>query len=416
MIQNGFDQVPDGMMDRIRERLAEHVSARKKRKKVKTVLIAVTCSLLLPISAYAVINISNDYYWNWYEGIKKAEKSGKTVEINKEFEYKDGKILFKDAVWEDDCLLITYSILEGESVIPANIHLYNEQWEMIQDGSVQGGGSLKIGINSEKLVGDTAYLSISGLDYPEVFHDIPVNWKIPIKVEKIDTEVVSINKEIKLDKGILRINNAVLGPASTKLYYEYIPSVDRQIWDVELGMSMKVNGKKYDCENDDDRANKGKVIFKIPLSKKEFLKAKFYLLITDITEYSGEKIIVEKGKVPFNVNVHGAKFKIEKMEVKDGHTYIDIVVDDTNRDFFDFDLMTLKNGEHLSRHTKSTKELRDKNIEESLKKDPNSVTASDYTNTIIKKSVEIEGEHDKVELMIKSLTYTEVPKYEFTVK
>lgn len=213
MIRNDFEQIPDGMMDRISKRLAEHVSARKKRRKVKTVLIAVACTLLLPISAYAFINISNDN-WGWFEGIKKAEKNGKTVEINKEFTYKDGKILFEDAVWEDDCLLLSYSVFKG-TYIPYDICMYDDNGERIdcdEDYEFDGkrNGTIKVSIDKNKKKSNVANLSILTLksSKPINIHNIEYEYELMIYKSLLTNGMAEINKEYNTSFGTLKLLNA----------------------------------------------------------------------------------------------------------------------------------------------------------------------------------------------------------------
>ena len=229
-----------------------------------------------------------------------------------------------------------------------------------------------------------------------------VNWKIPIKVDSISPEIINVDRYIKLDGGTFRIISLELGSASTSLNYEFIPSVgNNETTDITPVISMVANGVKYDAETGKEGLS-GKAVFKVPVNRSSLSNTAFNMFIINKTVKLGESITLENGKMPLSYDLQGAELKVQKMEVKDGNTYIDLIVDDTNRKFHDFNLSINTGEKHTTCSIGNSVEFNDKDVESRLKKDPYSITPSDVTNTTIKKSIKIDGEHKKVYFTLNS--------------
>lgn len=531
------DQIPEGMMDRVEQRLESHLVVKKNKRTKKVLVLLSILVLLIPATVYGFVNNSFD---SWFSAIKEANKKGKTVELNAAFENDSSKIIFEDAVWEEDKLRVSYRIVDGV-MCPRHFTLRNEKDEIINNRS--GGelldkeGALEAYFDKDKISGEKVFLSVEILEkirymdnyidykyslnidkeflatgqakvgksfeteygtitieeikiedgktiliykyevndeiaelseqetcpmiYPNFYikdadnntlesnsycnEDNPgiiksgltggiknldkplqlaivcdervVDWKVPIEVKKFASEVVEINKDIELESGTVRIIQMTLNPASTYIKYEFIPAKD---FENTIGIrplaEMVIGNKKYICTNYLEDLS-GEMEFPVGIDKKDLKKAKLDFHGIYRFEQRDERLKFTEGAVPTDFVVEGVKFRIEKMEIKEGKTNIEILVDGANRKFTDFDISYVaEEGGGLSIGVRGELEFTDSNIEQKLRNDPLSFEQSDIEKTIIRKKIELGGERDTVELMLEKFEFIDIHPTEIKIK
>jgi len=121
------DQIPEGLMDRVEQRLAAHLAVKKKKRVKKTLILLSMCLLLIPATVYGVV--SNNFN-SWFDAIRMAHNKGKTVKLNSVFEYEGNRIVFEDAVWEENELLVSFRIVVG-MLWPSKFSFLNDKDEVI---------------------------------------------------------------------------------------------------------------------------------------------------------------------------------------------------------------------------------------------------------------------------------------------
>ncbi|AEV68811.1 hypothetical protein [Acetivibrio clariflavus] len=531
------DQIPEGLMDRVEQRLAAHLAVKKKKRVKKTLILLSMCLLLIPATVYGVV--SNNFN-SWFDAIRMAHNKGKTVKLNSVFEYEGNRIVFEDAVWEEDNLMVSYRIVDGE-FWPSQFMLKNEKGEIInhQAAAEHNGkdGTLKVHFDEEQLSGEKAFFSIKSIEklkYPndniEFKHKLSINkdflttghavinktfeaehglitieeinikdgmtfltykcdwndkilslaeqdwtrmpmlafyikdaenniiegyshyngehskigkcglsgviknldkpielavefneklvdWEIPIEVKKFSSEVVEINKDVVMDSGTIRISEMILKSASTYLKYEFIPGKGYENTEgIRPLIEIVFGGKKYACSEYLQEMS-GKMVFPVGIDKKDLKKVKLNVLGIYRYEVRDEKFTLAKEAAPTYFVVDGVKFNVERMEVKDGKTCIDILVDGANRKFTDLDVSySVEEGEVVSKSVKGGLEFTDKSVEKKLEKDPYSFEVSDLEKTIIRKNLEIEKELNTVELKLVRFEYLELSRTEIKIK
>jgi len=530
-----YEQIPEGLMDRVEQRLSGYLAVKKKKRVKKTLALLSVCLLLIPVTVYGFVN--NDIQ-SWYDSIRMASNRGKTVKLNYDFEYEKSKIVFEDAVWEENGLLVSFRIVDG-MLWPSKFSLLNEKDEAI---GYSGGysindeneGTLKINFEEEEITGDKVFLSVEaleklkfsedGIDYKyklnidkeflatgqakvgktfeteygliaieeikikdgrtflnykydrndkmaktsehdsfedtklvifikdsennvlksnlylgkwssdveesELFgtirnldnslevaiecNEIPVNWKAPIKIKNPASKVIEVNKDIEIDSGTLRISEIVLKSASTRLNYEFIPSkgYENTIYVCPL-IDITLGGKRYTSTKGSD----GRLEFPVGIDKKDLKKVKLNVHAIYRYEECNEKFTLTKGDVPTSFVVNGVKFNVENMEIKDGKTYIDILVDRQKREFTNFDITTIrKKDEKYSVRVNGELEFADKSVEPKYNDAPYSFDKSILETIKIRKNMEINGEYDTVDLELSCFEYLDICNTEIKIK
>ncbi|GEM_PF-800426 len=530
-----YEQIPEGLMDRVEQRLATHLAVKKKKRVMKTLALLSVCLLLIPATVYGFVN--NDIQ-SWYDSIRIASNRGKTVKLNYDFEYEKNKIVFEDAVWEENELLVSFRIVDG-MLWPSKFSLLNDKDEVIGHSggysiNDENEGTLRFNFEEEEITGDKVFLSVEALeklkfsdddiDYKyklnidkeflatgqakvgktfeteygfitieeikikdgrtfltykydrndkmakiseqdklddtklvifikdsennvlksnlyigkrpsdieesELFgniknldnslevaiecNEIPVNWKAPVKIKNTASKVIEVNKDIKIDSGTLRISEIVLKSASTRLNYEFIPSkgYENTIYVSPL-IDITLGGKRYISTKRSD----GRLEFPVVIDKKDLRKVKLNVHAIYRYEERNEKFTLTKGDVPTSFVVDGVKFNIENMEIKDGKTYIDILVDGQKREFTNFDITTVrKKGEKYSVRVHGELEFADKSIEPKYNDEPYSFDKSILETIKIRKNMKINGEFDTVDLELDCFEYLDICNAEIKIK
>lgn len=531
------EHIPEGLMDRVEQRLAAYLTVKRKKRVKKTLVLLSMCLLLIPATVYGFVN---NNFNSWFDSIRMAHNKGKTVKLNTVFEYEGNKIVFEDAVWEEDNLMVSYRLIDGV-LLPSQFILQNEKGEIInhQAEAEHNGkeGTLKVYFDEEKLFGEKAFFSIKALErlkYPDdniefknkldidkdflttghavvnktfeaeyglitieeikikdgrtfltykcdwndkisstaeqdwtrlpmlffyikdaenniikgysfydgkyskieecslsgiiknldkpievavEFNEKLVDWEVPIEVKKFSSEVIEINKDVKMDSGTIRISEMILKSAGTYLKYEFIPAKGYENTEgIRPLIEIVFGGKKYAC-SDYLQEMSGKMVFPVGIDKKDLKKVKLNVLGIYRYEKRDEKFMLTKESAPTYFVVDGVKFNIEKFATKDGKTYIDILVDGANRKFTDLDVSySVKESEERSLSVKGGLEFTDESVEKKLERDPDSFETSDLEKSIIRKKLEIEEESNTVELKLDRFEYLEISNTEIKIK
>jgi hypothetical protein len=231
-----------------------------------------------------------------------------------------------------------------------------------------------------------------------VCYDQIVNWELPISIDRPAAEAFDINRDIKLDSGILQIHKLIQGAAGTSLHYEFMPSKGNEdIIGITPNIGMTVDGENHAAHPDNNglAGLAGVAVFQFPLDKENLSEAVFKVLTVERKVTFNKSIQLEFGNLQSSYDLSGSILKVERMDVKNGKTTIELELDDSNRKFYDFgfsirpvDIGT--NGVSCSVGGGST--LKDKNRQSELENNPDTMQASDFTDTIIKKTIEISGE------------------------
>jgi hypothetical protein len=534
------EQIPDGLMDRVGQRLLLHSAAKKKKRVKNTLVLMSILVLLVPASVYGFVNYNT---LGWFDSIRVAHEKGKTVKLNAVFEYGGSKMIFEDAVWIDNnILMVSYKIPNGVFLGKVKYILTNENGEKIADekGSecnYKGEGNIRFEIENDKMVGRNIFLSLltqqktfikSGIDFehrlnigkelltlgqaevnqvfqtaygpisiediktynsttelkfryvenreesqfvlikdgaeyklfPELFikdskdnilnsldysyeentgivtvcyngaitdldkpielaivcNDEIVNRRIPVKVDKTDNKVIEVNREIKTDVGTFRIGKVTLGAASTALEYEFIPAEGySNICKVEPFIELDVDGEKYGYQYERSGELSGQLFYPVGIDGEKADKLKLMVWRINWYEKHKEKFELDKGKVPNSYVLKEAKVYVEKMEVKDGKTYVEIMIDRDNHKCCDV-MLYAHNGENtIGTKSDGGIEFTDKRIQKKVENDFYSLDYSDLEKSVLRYSLELEGEHSHVELQTDMLKYTDLCKAEIKI-
>lgn len=540
------EQIPYGMLERISKRLEEHAGRRKKSRKLKIITVAALLAMILPLTVFSVTRMD----FNWIQSIKIAEENGKTIILNKTFEYENHKIKFENAVWEDFALLISYSIpdwADGKEYIPSEVSLADENGRPLGKGKIsgteydgKGSGILRFGLedldlkkenlilqihtltgpdinnsgnsyeitldknlkdkgkadvnyqfdtiygtlkfiaaryennklsfdysfdptpevkkliqpDSEKYIrvmhglfpkiylkdnqnnvvqmggrlsnpGSTEgeiFFSVDAgkLDYPLhmgfVYNESIVNWELPIQIKNPDSQLIKVNKTFKIGGGKLKINSLSLGSASTYLDYEFKPSEkEGLVIRAEPHISMVIDGQRYPGSLDTNN-RVGKVIFKYPLEREMLKKAVFVISGATRTVSHDQSIPIDESNINKEYDLEGAGLKVTKMEIKDGHTNIDMEVSRGKRKYYDFDFYIEAKDGPIEYSLTAKREYPDPDFEKKIMENSLLLKQSDVANNTIKSSIKINGEYKKVELKMRDLIYIDVCRKEFKVK
>ncbi len=238
------------------------------------------------------------------------------------------------------------------------------------------------------------------------------NWSLPIPVKKAEVETVSVNKEYKSEGGSFKIKNIYLGSASTYLDYEFIPDKGYEVTRLEPLVSMNIRNKNVQgSTSNGDLA--GKIIFKYPITRKDLKDVAFYVDSVKRSIKYGQSIKIDFDKTPgdYKIKVDGSEIQVTNLKIKDGKTTcFDLEVNDSNRKFSDFDVGIKADTQHLSWSSSSSSDEFE-NIFDKLKEGLG-LTSQDGKKSPLKKSIQVDGEHKKLEVEIESLVYSDSYKSE----
>ncbi|MDQ2086269.1 hypothetical protein RBH29_07485, partial [Herbivorax sp. ANBcel31] len=245
-----------------------------------------------------------------------------------------------------------------------------------------------------------------------------IDYEIPIPIKKEDFERVRIDKKVKLDQGILHIKELVLGSVSTRLRYEYLPSDNDNVVSLNPNIKMFVNNQKFSTSSCDYGLS-GELKFPIPLEAKDLDNVKFEIVNVEIEKDFDQTIHLDCENLVSSHELEGAQLSVDRMEIVDGSTFIDISVNEGTRNYYDFHISP---DFHIPPYVFGKSVVTSGGIEFTNKELENkhynqqSMNTSDYTKTIVRKKIVIEGEHKQINLIINKLIIKETCDETFRIK
>lgn len=249
-----------------------------------------------------------------------------------------------------------------------------------------------------------------------------VDWELSISIDRPAAKIIDIDRSIKLDSGVLQIQKLIQGAAGTSLDYKFVPSEGNEdIIGITPNIGMTVEGEKHAAHPDNNGlvGLAGVAVFQFPLDKDNLPQAVFEVLTVERKVAFKKNFQLESGKLQSGYDLGGSTLKVKRMDVKNGKTTIDLELDDSNRKFYDFGFHVTPvdiTNNAVAYSVGGDAVFKDKSRESELENNPDTIQASDYTDTIIKKTIEISGEHKTVDLVIENLIYIDVCKDRFKVK
>ncbi|MDQ2087904.1 hypothetical protein RBH29_15850, partial [Herbivorax sp. ANBcel31] len=251
MKHNYDEQIPDGMMERVSERLYLHKSIRKRRTKMATIML-VAFALLIPISAYSI----GIYEGSWQRGIRIANEKGRTIPLNEVYDDGTNRIKFDNVIWEEDMLLISYTVETG-NFIPRNYKLLDENYNFIDTGAggrhihpVNNSGALQLDIKND-ILEEKIFLKVYSLfDYTKIhlqessgdkLTDCDKVYTFPLNIDEsfLEEGNSNINLSFKTKYGLFKINKIMNEKGKTQIAYEIeLNEETKQILDTPDGFHL----------------------------------------------------------------------------------------------------------------------------------------------------------------------------------
>jgi hypothetical protein len=219
------EQIPDGMMDRVGQRLSLHSVAKKKKRVKNTLILLSVLVLLIPASVYGFVNYNT---LGWFDSIRVAHEKGKTIELNATFEYGKSKVLFEDAVWIDNnMLMVSYKIANGKFLGKVKYILTNEKGEKIADekGSecnYKGEGNIHFELKDDKMIGGNIFLSLLTQQKTLRNSDINFDYRLNIGKELLTLGQAKVNQVFQTTYGPISIDNIKTYNWTTELKFRYV--------------------------------------------------------------------------------------------------------------------------------------------------------------------------------------------------
>lgn len=217
-------------MDKIKNEQIESQKGKKNNKRRFFLIIAVVLVLILPISAYSLVN----KYWGFDYGVKIAIDNNEGLAVNKSLKYKEAEITIENAVWEEDELAITYSLNDSGYMLGLVTLVDEDDNQLVRGGSSHSGGENGgvinfSGLTQKDLKGDQVWLRIYSLK--NLKHFLKKNWEysFPYLEIKVTEEMknggfVDINQELEVAQGTFLLNYMGFGETITNLNYQFIPA------------------------------------------------------------------------------------------------------------------------------------------------------------------------------------------------
>jgi hypothetical protein len=201
-----------------------------------------------------------------------------------------------------------------------------------------------------------------------------------------------------LNSGVFNIKKLISGSASTSLEYDFVPVANGEnTTTVSPFIKMILKGREYEV-NPTKRGLSGKLRFQIPVEHEEHKDIRFNIFAIEREVKYGGKISLESGNIWPAYELEGARLEIQRFEAKDGKTYIDLVIDEGTRDYYDINVSIYSGEKHVSCSVGGHMEF------------------NDLTKTTIGKSIEISGEYEKIVLIIEELVYMDLCMEEFSIE
>jgi|GEM_PF-2886035 len=293
---------------------------------------------------------SDNMIWEKWPGIEIAVASGKAIELNKVFEYEGKKIKFEYAIWEEDSLLLIYSLPDKEmefTTMPSKFALVNKEgvnvsygWGMSSNDN--GRGYIEFDLQDKFIDGDELYLNIYTIrpERPDIYYS---NYTYTMLLDNsLSTKGYKYNlyKEYKTDYGTLKLKTANNedGRLTIDYTYELLPEVkeitrsdsEKNIYfhifpDISIqdtkGTIVRANGSSYEANGE-----AGKIYF----NGMPELGQNLTLFIKCSEKVVNWKLVVPVNRVPAEIISINKEFKSDNgiLKLKDLHldaasTYLD---------------------------------------------------------------------------------------------
>lgn len=221
----GYDvpNPPDGLMDRIKDRLAEHQQKKRSRRRQLAIVAAVILLFAIPASAY---NIAREYR-GFDSGVRTAIENQEGIKLAKSFRHEDWEITIEDAVWEENSLAVTYA-LKGNSYRLGALEIADGNDNKINQGYAlnggQDGGTIDFhNIDLGSIEGDLVWLKILTIMRNEFPPPIAASVQIKVTPAMKNREYEEINKELAVEQGTYLLKDVYFGRDDLRISYEFTP-------------------------------------------------------------------------------------------------------------------------------------------------------------------------------------------------
>lgn len=243
---------PDGLMDRIKDRLAEHQQKKRSRRRQLTLVAVVLLLFALPASAY---NIAREY-WGFASGVRTAIENQEGIKLAKSFRHEDWEITVDDAVWDDNSLAVTYA-LKGNSYRLGALEIVDENDNTISQGYAlsggQDGGTINFhNIDLGSIEGDLVWVRILTIMRNEFPPPIAASVEIKVTPAMKNREYEEINTELAVEQGNYLLKDIYFSKDDIRISYEFIPR--SEYWELynsgkgdllQPSMELKSGGHSY---------------------------------------------------------------------------------------------------------------------------------------------------------------------------
>lgn len=248
----GVPNPPDGLMDRIKERLAEHQKAKKLRRRQLAIVVTVILLFALPASAY---HIAREYR-GFASGVKIAVEHEEGIKIGQKLLQEDLEVTIEHAVWEDDELVIVYS-MSDQGFMLHRCSLVDENGSEIARAhyadDLDDGGIIRFNrINLGRVKGDQVWLRILSFEKKGLEPLSTAFKRVKVTPEMKEGEFAEINEELETEKGTYLVKHIRFGTNGTKINFEFIPKAQyRKFYEDGNGagflpqLGLVVAGKHY---------------------------------------------------------------------------------------------------------------------------------------------------------------------------
>lgn len=225
------------------------------------IIIAVICLLAIPAAAYYIyyqgipgraseVKVAID---NEQSAVKLAAKDESGNRIDQILQHGDLVLTIEQAVWEDDELVLAYSINDPGLGLGDYCLVYENSNQITLPYYSEGGRIIKfINMDTEAMKSGQVWLRILSLTKQELDPSFLSDHWISITPEMKQGEAVAINQELEAERGIYLLTQIHLGSDHTKISFEFTPQDKfRQFYASEYGHSfvprlgLNVAGKKY---------------------------------------------------------------------------------------------------------------------------------------------------------------------------
>lgn len=350
--------IPDDLMDNVERKLRKHV--KNKRKNLhRAAAVLVGCAVILPTSAIAYAKYI-DSIPNKQE-IDLAREHNNISKINKVFKYKNVTFTIKEILADDTGMEVIYDVSDPKySIDSVNFsggnNNFSSGWGYSAPQEDEKSKEKAFNISVDKSGGDYMKNNPIKIKITSISHknsnsladkiesmvgskNTKVDWSLKMKVQMQAAKVIPVNKEYKLDIGILKIKDLKEGILQTIIESDFAPSSRdirgvRPVFLIRLDKEYTSNvGKKQSSSMQGEN-------FESIYYKKtnqigiRLISARVYYEFANPKTYE-----VKKDKLPMEFDCNGDKFKIVSMKDKDKSTEYTIEYSKKDRTYDDLNIV-----------------------------------------------------------------------------